>query len=87
MLKERIRVLLAPVPEQLEKMLSLTNQGLLSTAVTVDHLWEQRCVNRIEVRHLERALGTGGVTSTWSLPPTRQASACLDEALSQTRVA
>ena len=70
--KERIRVFLSTVPEQLDKMLSLTNQGLLSTAVTVDQLWEKRCVNWIEVRRLEIELGTGGdhdCPYTWSLPP------------------
>lgn len=71
-LREHIRVFLTSSPEQMDAMLSLANQGLLSTAITVDQLWDKHCVSWIEVRRLEVELGTGGdhdQAYTWSLPP------------------
>src|SRR5262252_6404472 len=41
--KEHIRVFLSTTPEQMDEMLSQANQGLLSTAVTVDQLWDKHC--------------------------------------------
>ena len=70
--KEHIRVFLSTSPEQMDKMLSRANQGLLCTAVTVDQLWDKHCVSWIEVRRLEVELGAGGdhdQPCTWSLPP------------------
>jgi hypothetical protein len=70
--RERIRVFLSTSPEQMEKMLSRANQGLLCTAVTVEQLWDKHCVSWIEVRRLEVELGAGGDYDqpyTWSLPP------------------
>ncbi len=70
--KERIRVFLSTVPEQLDKMLSLINQGLLSTAVTVDQLWEKQSMSWFEIRRLEVELGAGGDHDrpyTWGLSP------------------
>ena len=70
--KERIHVVLSTSPEHMEEMLSRANQGLLSTAITVEHLWDKHCVRWIEVRRLELELGAGGDHDqpyTWSLPP------------------
>lgn len=69
--KERIRVFLSTSPEQMQEMLSRANQGLPSTAITVDQLWDRHRVSWIEVRHLEIELGAGGdqdLPFTW-LPP------------------
>ena len=69
---EHIRVFLSSSTEQMEEMLSRANDGLLSTAVTVDQLWDRYRVNWIEVRRLEVELGAGGdhdCPYTWSLPP------------------
>jgi hypothetical protein len=69
--KEFIRVFLSTAPELMDAMLSRANLGLLSTAVTVDQLWDEHCVSWIEVRRLEVELGAGGdhdLPYTWSLP-------------------
>ena len=69
---ERIRVFLSSSPEQMETMLSRANQGLLSTAITVDQLWDRYHVSWTEVRRLEVELGAGGdhdQAYTWSSPP------------------
>ena len=58
--REHIRVILSTSPEQLEGMLRRENQGLLSTALTVDQLWDKYRVNWFEVRRLEIELGAGG---------------------------
>jgi hypothetical protein len=53
-------------------MLGRENQGLLSTAITVDQLWDRYRVSWIEVRRLEMELGAGSdhdCSYTWSLPP------------------
>ena len=55
-----MRVFLSTSPEQLEGMLRRENQGLLSTTITVDQLWDKYRVNWYEVRRLEIELGTGG---------------------------
>jgi len=74
--REHIRVFLSSSPEQMEAMLSRANQGLFSTAITVDQLWDKHRMSWIEVRRLEIELGPGGdhdCPYTWSLPPsTRQ---------------
>lgn len=70
--KEYIRVFLSTAPELMDAMLSRANLGLLSTAVTVDQLWDKHCVSWIEVRRLEVELGAGGdhdLPYTSSLPP------------------
>ena len=70
--KEHIRVFLSSSPEQMETMLRRENQGLLSTAITVDQLWDRYRVSWIEVRRLEIELGEGGdhdQAYAWSLPP------------------
>ena len=70
--REHIRVFLSSSPEQMDAMLSRANQGLLSTAITVNQLWDKHCMSWIEVRRLEIELGEGGdhdCTYTWSLPP------------------
>jgi hypothetical protein len=54
--KEHIRVFLSSSAEQMEEMLSRANQGLLSTAVTMDQLWDKHCMSWIEVRRLELEL-------------------------------
>jgi hypothetical protein len=69
--REHIRVFLSSSPEQMEEMLRRENQGLLSTAITVDQLWDKHCASWIEVRRLEIELGAGGdhdQAYTWSLP-------------------
>ena len=69
--KERIRVFLSTSPEQMQEMLSRANQGLPSTAITADQLWDRHRVSWIEVRRLEIELGAGGdqdLPYTW-LPP------------------
>jgi hypothetical protein len=69
--REHIRVFLSTSSEQLETMLRRENQGLLSTAITVDQLWDRYRVNWIEVRRLEVELGAGGdhdCPYTWSMP-------------------
>jgi hypothetical protein len=69
---EHIRVFLFSSTEQMEEMLSRANEGLLSTAVTVDQLRDKQCMSWIEVRRLEVELGAGGDHDrpyAWSLPP------------------
>jgi len=70
--REHIRVCLSSSPEQMDAMLSRANQGLLSTAVSVDQLCDRHCMNWFEVRRLEIELGEGGdhdCPYTWSSPP------------------
>jgi hypothetical protein len=70
--REQIRVFLTTSPKLMEEMLNQMNQGLLSTAITVDQLWDKHCVSWLEVRRLEVELGAGGDHDqpyTWSLPP------------------
>ena len=53
-------------------MLDRVNQGLPSTAVRVDQLWDKHCMNEFEVRRLEIELGTGGdhdCPYDWNTPP------------------
>src|SRR5579864_7792588 len=69
--REYIRVFLSTSPELMDMMLSRANRGLLSTAVTVDQLWDKHCMSWIEVRRLEVELGAGGdhdLPYTFSLP-------------------
>ncbi len=58
--REHIRVFLSTSPEQMDTMLKRENQGLLSTAITVDQLWDRYRVSWIEVRRLEMELSEGG---------------------------
>jgi len=44
----------------MEEMLSRANQGLFSTAITVDQLWNKHYMSWIEVKRLEIELGAGG---------------------------
>ncbi len=70
--REHIRLFLSTSPDQMDAMLSRANQGLLSTAIPVDQLYDKHSVSWIEVRRLEIELGAGGdhdCPSTWSLPP------------------
>ncbi len=70
--REHIRVFLFSSTEQMEEMLSRANQGLLSTAIAVDQLWDKHCTSWIEVRRLEVELGAGcdhDHPYAWSLPP------------------
>jgi hypothetical protein len=52
-------VILSTSAEQLEEMLRRENQGLLSTTITVDQLWDKYRVNWFEVRRMEIELGAG----------------------------
>jgi hypothetical protein len=68
--REHIRVFLSTSPEMMEAMLSRASQGLLSTAVTTEQLWDKHCTSWIEVRRLEMELGAGGdhdQAYAWSL--------------------
>jgi hypothetical protein len=70
--RERIRLFLSTSPDQMDAMLRRENQGLLSTAITIDQLWDRYRVSWIEVRRLEIELGAGGdhdCPYTWSIPP------------------
>ena len=70
--RKHIRVFLSSSPEQMEAMLWRENQGLLSTAIPVDQLWDRYRISWIEVRRLEMELGAGGdhdCPYAWSLPP------------------
>jgi hypothetical protein len=58
--REHMRIILSTSPEQMDAMLRRENQGLLSTAITLDQLWDRYRVSWIEVRRLEMELGTGG---------------------------
>ncbi len=58
--REHMRIILSTSPEQMETMLGRENQGLLSTAIPVDQLWDRYRVSWIEVRRLEMELGAGG---------------------------
>jgi hypothetical protein len=72
--KEHVRVFLSTAPEEMEAMLSRANQGLLSTAITVDQLWDKHYVSWIEVRRLEMELGAGGdhdLPYSWNAPTSR----------------
>ncbi len=55
--REHICVFLSSSTEQMDAMLSRANQGLLSTTITVDQLWDKHCMSWIEVRRLEVELG------------------------------
>ncbi len=57
--KERLRVFLSSSAEETQEMLTRENQGLLSTAVTVDQLWDSHCMSTLEVRRLELELHSG----------------------------
>ena len=77
-LREHIRVFLSTSPEQMDAMLRRENQGLLSTAITVDQLWDRYRVSWIEVRRLEMELGAGrdhDCPYIWSLSSGSQALA------------
>ena len=74
--REHIRVFLATSPEQMDAMLRRENQGLLSTAIPVDQLWDRYRVSWIEVRRLEMELGAGSdhdCPYIWSLSSGSQA--------------
>jgi hypothetical protein len=72
--RERIRVFLCTSTGQMDEMLSRANQGLLSTAITVDQLWDKHCMSWANVSRLEIELGSGGdhdCPYTWSQPTSR----------------
>ncbi len=72
--RENIRVFLTTTLDHMEEMLRRNNQGLFSTAITVNQLWDRNSVNWIEVKRLELELGEGGDHDqlyTWNLPPSR----------------
>jgi hypothetical protein len=76
--REHMRVFLSTSPEQMDAMLTRENQGLLSTAITVDQLWDRYRVSWIEVRRLEMELGAGSdhdCPYLWSLSSGSQALA------------
>ena len=69
--KEHIRVFLSSSTEEMDEMLKRENQGLLSTSVTVDQLWDKHSMSGLEMRRLELELGSGGdydSAYTFSLP-------------------
>ena len=76
--REHIRVFLSTSPEQMDAMLWRENQGLLSSAIPVDQLWNRYRVSWIEVRRLEMELGAGSdhdCLYIWSLSSGSQALA------------
>jgi hypothetical protein len=58
--REHMRVFLSTSPEQMDRMLGRANQGLVSTAITPDQLWDNHRMSWIEVRRLEVELGAAG---------------------------
>lgn len=69
--QEQIQVFVSTLPEQMEMMLNRENRGLLSTAQTIEHLWDQHRTSEIEVRRMEIELGRGGdhdTPYTWNVP-------------------
>jgi len=69
--KEQLRVFLSSTPEQMDVMLARENQGMLSTAINIEQLWDQHLTDEIEVRRLEIELGNGGdhdIPLSWNLP-------------------
>jgi len=69
--KEQIRVFVTTSPHLMDVMLSRANNGLFSTAITADQLWESRCMSWIEIRRLEVELGSIGDHDqpyTWNMP-------------------
>ncbi len=59
-------------PTLMEEMLHRLNQGLLSTAIIVEQLWDKHSASLLEARRLEVELGEGGDYDqpyTWSMPP------------------
>ena len=69
---EHIRPFRSTSPDQMEAMPGRANQGLLSTAISIDQLYDKHAIGRIQVRRLEIELGPGGdhdCPYTWSLPP------------------
>jgi hypothetical protein len=65
-----MRIFLSTSPKQMDELLRRENQGLLSTAITVDQLWDRYRVSWIAVRRLEMELGEGGdhdCPFVWSL--------------------
>jgi hypothetical protein len=68
---EHIRIFLSSSTEHMDEMLSRANQGLPSTAVRVDQLWDKHSTSWVEVRRLELELGAGGdhdCPYTWNSP-------------------
>lgn len=69
--REQIRVFLSCSPEALDEMLAHENQGSLSTAITVNQLWDRQRTNWLEIKRLEIELGPAGdhdCPYTFSLP-------------------
>lgn len=69
--KEQLCVFLSSSPEHMDIMLARANHGLLSTAITVEQLWDQHRTSEIDVRRLEIELGRGGdhdAPFTWDVP-------------------
>jgi len=67
-------VFLSSSVEEMDEMLKRENQGLPSTAVTVDQLWDKQCMSRLEMRRMEVELGSAGDHNspyTFSLPTYR----------------
>jgi hypothetical protein len=50
--REHIRIILSSSPEHMEEMLKRINQGLCSTAITVDRLWNRHSINWMKLRTL-----------------------------------
>jgi hypothetical protein len=55
----------------MDVMLARANQGLLSTAINIERLWNQHLTDEIEVKRLEMELGNGGdheIPFSWNQP-------------------
>lgn len=57
--EERMRIFLCTSIQPMDTMLERANQGRMSTAITVQRLWDAHSVNWIEIRRLEVELGEG----------------------------
>ena len=70
--REQIRVFVITSPHLMDVMLSRANNGLFSTAITPEQLWDSRCMSWIEIRRLEIELGSVGDHDqpySWNMPP------------------
>ncbi len=69
--KDHVRVFLCSSAKNMDEMLRRENQGLISTSITADQLWAERCMSLMEMRRLELELCSTGdhdVPYTFSIP-------------------
>src|SRR5258708_12527454 len=54
--KDHVRVFLCSSAENMDEMLRRDNQRLISTSITADQLWVERCMSLMEMTRLELEL-------------------------------